>query len=31
MWFPGKIITKATTPRSYMVRNKKGNIIRRKY
>jgi len=29
MWFPGKIITKATTPRSYIVRNKKGNIIRR--
>uniref|UniRef100_A0A2S2NI46 RNA-directed DNA polymerase n=1 Tax=Schizaphis graminum TaxID=13262 RepID=A0A2S2NI46_SCHGA len=29
MWFPGEIITKAPTPRSYIVRNKKGNIIRR--
>ncbi|KAL5237206.1 hypothetical protein ACI65C_004616 [Semiaphis heraclei] len=29
MWFPGEIITKAPTPRSYIVRNKKGKIIRR--
>lgn len=29
MWFPGKIIAKAVTPGSYIVRNNTGSIIRR--